>query len=83
LLPSLNLRPILDAYPEDRGQPPYDPRMMTVLPLFYYPHEDGFSVSDRLFEEGVCLPSGSNLTVAQQERIIAELSRLLASGRAR
>jgi transposase len=36
LLPTLNLQPILDAYPEDRGQPPYDPRMMTVLLLYTY-----------------------------------------------
>ena len=36
LLPTLTLQPILDAYPEDRGQPPYDPRMMTVLLLYAY-----------------------------------------------
>ena len=36
LLPTLNLDPILAAYPEDRGQPPYDPRMMTVLLLYAY-----------------------------------------------
>ena len=36
LLESLDLRPILAGYPEDRGQPPYDPRMMTVLLLYAY-----------------------------------------------
>lgn len=36
LLEHLNLRPILEAYTEDRGQPPYDPRMMTVLLLYAY-----------------------------------------------
>ena len=36
LLEHLDLRPILDAYTEDRGQPPYDPRMMTVLLLYAY-----------------------------------------------
>lgn len=36
LLPTLNLEPILAAYPEDRGQPPYNPRMMTVLLLYAY-----------------------------------------------
>ena len=36
VLPTLNLQPILDAYSEDRGQPPYDPRMMTVLLLYAY-----------------------------------------------
>ncbi len=36
LVPTLDLQSILDAYPEDRGQPPYDPRMMTVLLLYAY-----------------------------------------------
>jgi len=36
LLEHLDLRSILDAYTEDRGQPPYDPRMMTVLLLYAY-----------------------------------------------
>lgn len=36
LLPTLDLRPILDTYSEDRGQPPYDPRMLTVLLLYAY-----------------------------------------------
>jgi len=47
---------------------------MHLQPLFegvtYYPHEDGNSVSDRLFEHGICLPSGSNMTEAQQEKVI-------------
>jgi transposase len=36
LLPTLNVESILAAYTEDRGQPPYDPRMMTVLLLYAY-----------------------------------------------
>ena len=36
VLPTLDLRPIRDAYPEARGQPPYDPRMLTVLLLYAY-----------------------------------------------
>jgi len=36
VLPTLDLQPIRDAYGEDRGQPPYDPRMMTVLLLYAY-----------------------------------------------
>jgi hypothetical protein len=36
VLPTLTLQPILDAYPEDRGQPPYDLRLMTVLLLYAY-----------------------------------------------
>ena len=36
LLPTLDLPPILDRYIDDRGQPPYHPRMMTVLLLYAY-----------------------------------------------
>lgn len=47
---------------------------MHLQPLFegvkYYPHEEDHSVSDELFENGLCLPSGSNMTEAQQEKVI-------------
>src|SRR6266542_4104727 len=36
LLPTLNVEPIQARYTEDRGQPPYNPRMMTVLLLYAY-----------------------------------------------
>lgn len=43
-------------------------------PLFkgcaYFPHSEEESVSDRLFEQGLCLPSGSGLTEAEQDRVI-------------
>lgn len=37
----------------------------------------GDGTSDRLFESGICLPSGSSLTVAGAERVVAELRKLL------
>jgi dTDP-4-amino-4,6-dideoxygalactose transaminase len=37
----------------------------------------GASVSDRLFEQGICLPSGSNLSPAQIERIPAVIRKCL------
>jgi len=47
---------------------------MHQQPLFagclYYPHEEGESVSDRLFAQGICLPSGSSLTEEEQHRVI-------------
>lgn len=46
-----------------------------LQPLFegccYYPHADGKSISDELFRQGICLPSGSNLSKADQDRVIA------------
>ena len=53
-------------------------------PLFdgaaYWPHHERESVSDRLFETGVCLPSGSNLDLAQQSRVIERIRE--SAGRA-
>lgn len=37
---------------------------------FYYPHTETSSVSDRLFECGLCLPSGSQMTENDQIRVI-------------
>ncbi|MGM9513406.1 aminotransferase class I/II-fold pyridoxal phosphate-dependent enzyme [Roseateles sp. DB2] len=57
---------------------------MQLQPVFaqaaYYSHEPQHSVSAHLFESGFCLPSGSNMTEAQQDRVIAVLSDLFAKG---
>ncbi|WP_404455389.1 aminotransferase class I/II-fold pyridoxal phosphate-dependent enzyme [Virgibacillus necropolis] len=54
---------------------------MHLQPLYekahYYPHEEGNSVSDYLFEYGLCLPSGSNMSVEQQENVIRIIKNLL------
>jgi pyridoxal phosphate-dependent aminotransferase EpsN len=42
----------------------------------YLPHSTG-SVSDRLFEEGVCLPSGSSMSDQQVDRVIIALQQAL------
>lgn len=48
---------------------------MHLQPLYkdahYYSHEENESISDGLFENGICLPSGSNLSETDQERIIS------------
>ena len=55
---------------------------MHAQPLFeecdYYPHQEGFSVSDYLFKKGLCLPSGSNLTKEDQNRVIECIKNLVA-----
>ncbi|MDP3760315.1 MAG: aminotransferase class I/II-fold pyridoxal phosphate-dependent enzyme [Ramlibacter sp.] len=57
---------------------------MHQQPLFrgapYFPHSTG-DVSASLFEAGICLPSGSNLTPEQQARVIEQLRRALAEDR--
>lgn len=37
-------------------------------------------VADRLFDSGICLPSGSNMTGKQLERVITTLRRILVEG---
>jgi len=65
---------IIDALEEDNieARPVWKP--MHLQPLYkaskYYPHMEEESVSDRLFENGLCLPSGSNLEIGDQERVI-------------
>lgn len=55
-------------------------------PLFrgapYFAHSTG-DVSAGLFAAGVCLPSGSNLTAQQQDRVIGQLQRALARAKGR
>jgi len=45
-----------------------------LQPLFedckFYSHAEETIVSERLFAEGLCLPSGSNMTVVEQEKVI-------------
>lgn len=52
-----------------------------LQPLFadcrYYPHQEDESVSDRLFVEGVCLPSGADLLEADQQRVIEAVVHIL------
>ncbi|MCM3790368.1 aminotransferase class I/II-fold pyridoxal phosphate-dependent enzyme [Domibacillus indicus] len=47
---------------------------MHAQPLYqhckYVPHQPNLSVSDAVFKEGVCLPSGSSLTNEEQQRVI-------------
>jgi dTDP-4-amino-4,6-dideoxygalactose transaminase len=54
---------------------------MHLQPLFrgapYFSHAEGEDVSARLFESGVCLPSGSNMSDEQLARVVDHLRRLL------
>ena len=55
---------------------------MHLQPLFgaapYFAHQPAVDVSARLFDTGICLPSGSNLTQEQQDRVILLLRRALS-----
>ncbi|MFC0236515.1 DegT/DnrJ/EryC1/StrS family aminotransferase [Fictibacillus phosphorivorans] len=65
---------IINRLAEDNieARPVWKP--LHLQPVFkghdYYPHEVGKSVSDQLFADGLCLPSGSNMTHDDQNRVI-------------
>ena len=60
---------------------------MHLQPLFkdalYFAHVHGADVSAHLFQEGICLPSGSNLSEAEQDRVIDHLRHALTRGEER
>lgn len=56
---------------------------LQLQPVFkdckYYPHQSDISVSERLFNKGICLPSGSNMTLEEQTRVIDCIQRIFRS----
>jgi pyridoxal phosphate-dependent aminotransferase EpsN len=56
---------------------------MHLQPLFaearYYPHEERRSVSDTLFETGICLPSGTAMTDEDMERVVDAIRKYMMS----
>ena len=48
---------------------------MHLQPVFAEFDVVGGEVSERLFRDGLCLPSGSSLTNEQRDRVIAEILR--------
>ncbi|GAK57141.1 DegT/DnrJ/EryC1/StrS aminotransferase [Candidatus Vecturithrix granuli] len=72
---------VLDALEQENieGRPVWKP--LHLQPVFagslYYPHEEHADFSTTVFTQGLCLPSGSNLTEEDQDRVIACLQRVL------
>jgi pyridoxal phosphate-dependent aminotransferase EpsN len=74
---------IMDALAEQNieARPVWKP--MHLQPLYqkyqYFPHHESTSISDKLFAQGICLPSGSNLAVEEQQKIIQIISECLVN----
>ncbi|RJG26640.1 aminotransferase class I/II-fold pyridoxal phosphate-dependent enzyme [Paenibacillus thiaminolyticus] len=53
-----------------------------LQPLFhdclFYAHGEGKTVSEQLFETGICLPSGSGMSEADQQRVIDSIQEFLS-----
>ncbi len=71
----VNRNQVIEALEKENieARPVWKP--MQLQPLYkgfkYYPHRENMSVSEYLFEKGVCLPSGSSLTENDLKRIIS------------
>ena len=80
---SVNPLQIIDQLAEENieARPVWKP--MHLQPIFeqapYFPHSEGADVSEHLFKRGICLPSGSNLTLSQQDRVIKSLRGILSA----
>lgn len=76
---------IMSALEEENieSRPVWKP--MHLQPVFekhpYFPHMESESVSNELFAEGICLPSGSNLTEKDLGRIISIVQSTLEKRR--
>ena len=72
---------IMDALAAENieSRPVWKP--MHLQPVFkdyvYYSHSKNESVAERLFEYGMCLPSGSNMTIEDQKRVIDVIKGVL------
>lgn len=70
----VSVKEILELLSEENieARPVWKP--LHLQPLFsglkYFPHRETYSVSDELFGTGICLPSGSNLTNDEFNRVI-------------
>lgn len=68
---------LMDALAEENieTRPIWKP--LHLQPIFqhypYYSHTEGDSVSERIFDNGICLPSGSNMTPEDQDRVIESI----------
>jgi pyridoxal phosphate-dependent aminotransferase EpsN len=70
----ISVQELLYALAEENieARPVWKP--LHMQPIFkgykYYPHRENKNVSEFIFENGICLPSGSNMTDEDQMRII-------------
>ncbi|OIK09389.1 pyridoxal phosphate-dependent aminotransferase [Bacillus sp. MUM 116] len=70
----VSVKKLLNALSEENieARPVWKP--LHLQPIFhgisYYPHSERENVSEDLFRNGICLPSGTNMTVEDQTRTI-------------
>jgi dTDP-4-amino-4,6-dideoxygalactose transaminase len=76
-------RELVDALAEDNIEARPVWRPMHMQPLFAGAERVGGAVAERLYASGICLPSSSSLTPAEQTRVVEALTAALAAAPAR
>ena len=51
---------------------------MHLQPIFANAPYYGTNVSEKLFDDGLCMPSGSNLTVEERQRIVLKIKEVIS-----
>lgn len=76
----ITVEQLIGALQEENIEARYMWKPLHLQPLFqsyrYYRHEENTDVSAHLFKTGISLPSGSNLTLEEQNRVISCITRL-------
>ncbi|SFI29313.1 MULTISPECIES: DegT/DnrJ/EryC1/StrS aminotransferase family protein [unclassified Bacillus (in: firmicutes)] len=77
----ISIQSLLEALAEENieARPVWKP--LHMQPLFegmkYYSHSENDHVAEQLFKTGICLPSSSNMTEIEQQRVIQCIKNLL------
>lgn len=79
--PSVSVNEILHSFESENIEARHVWKPLHMQPLFknckYYCHSKNESISEEFFQTGICLPSGSNLTLEDQMRVIECLKKML------
>ncbi|OES44975.1 aminotransferase class I/II-fold pyridoxal phosphate-dependent enzyme [Domibacillus iocasae] len=83
----INISELIIALEKENIEARHVWKPLHAQPLFkgcqYVAHCEGDSVSERLFERGLCLPSGTGMAVDEQDRVIAVIEQYYAKSRKR
>ncbi len=75
---------IIEALAEENIEARSVWKPMHLQPLYkqnaYFSHSPEMSISDQLFNQGLCLPSGSNLSEDDQDRVIECIKAIVKGG---
>src|SRR5699024_10857884 len=83
----ISSRQLLIALQEENIEARQVWKPLHLQPLFkgvqYYPHAEKTHIAEGLFRKGICLPSGTNLTEIEQQRVIFCIKKAFTQSRSK